>query len=139
VFKKAAIVLAVSAAGLLAVSPLAFAGDYSGDGGHGHHGHHGHDHDGDHDDHDGDHGDHDGDHDGHGHGHGRGHDEDSDYDGGSRTHVQSGLVNLQDVGVQVPVQACNNSILTGVLGILSLGQHSSDSHDGKCSQRNSDN
>jgi hypothetical protein len=131
VFKKAAIVLAVSAAGLLAVSPLAFAGDYSGDGGHGHHSHKGHDggHDGDNDDNDGDHGDHDG--------HGRGHNDDSDYDGGRSTHLQSGLVNLQDVGVQVPVQACNNSILTGVLGILSFGQHSSDSHDGKCGQSNS--
>ena len=130
-FKKAAIVLAVSAAGLLAVSPLAFAGDYSGDGGHGHHSHKGHDggHDGDNDDNDGDHGDHDG--------HGRGHNDDSDYDGGRSTHLQSGLVNLQDVGVQVPVQACNNSILTGVLGILSFGQHSSDSHDGKCGQSNS--
>jgi len=130
VFKKAAIVLAVSAAGLLAVSPLAFAGDYSGDGGHGHHSHKGHDggdHDGnDDDDNDGDHGD-----------HGRGHNDDSDYDGGRSTHLQSGLVNLQDVGVQVPVQACNNSILTGVLGILSFGQHSSDSHDGKCGQSNS--
>jgi hypothetical protein len=94
VFKKAGIVLAVSAAGLLAVSPLAFAGDYGGD------------HDGD------------------------------DDNGGNRTHVQSGLVNLQDVGVQVPVQACNNSILTGALGILSLGTSNSDSHDGKCGQKN---
>ena len=109
-FKKAGIVLAVSAAGLLAVSPLAFAGDYSDhDGGHGHHKHHG-----------GDDGDHGGD----------------DDNGGNRTHVQSGLVNLQDVGVQVPVQACNNSILSGALGILSLGTSNSDSHDGKCGQKN---
>jgi ABC-type Zn2+ transport system substrate-binding protein/surface adhesin len=122
VFKKAGIVLAVSAAGLLAVSPLAFAGDYSdNDGGHGHHSKHhgGDDNDGDHD---GDHGDHDG-------------DDDND-NGGNRTHLQSGLVNLQDVGVQVPVQACNNSILTGALGILSLGTSNSDSHDGKCGQKN---
>lgn len=119
-FKKAGIVLAVSAAGLLAVSPLAFAGDYSDkDGGHGHHSkHHGDD------------GDDDGDHDG-----GHGGDDDN---GGDRTHVQSGLVNLQDVGVQVPVQACNNSILTGALGILSLGTSNSDSHDGKCGQKNDD-
>jgi hypothetical protein len=123
VFKKAGIVLAVSAAGLLAVSPLAFAGDYSGDdGGHGHHGKHhgGGDHDGDHGDHGG-RGDHDG---------------DDDDNGGDRTHLQSGLVNLQDVGVQVPVQACNNSILSGALGILSLGTSNSDSHDGKCGQKN---
>lgn len=117
-FKKAGIVLAVSAAGLLAVSPLAFAGDYNDDGGHGHHGKH---HGGDDGDDDGGHGgDHDGDHD----------------NGGNRTHLQSGLVNLQDVGVQVPVQACNNSILTGALGILSLGTSNSDSHDGKCGQKN---
>lgn len=117
-FKKAGIVLAVSAAGLLAVSPLAFAGDYSGDdGGHGHHRHHGGD--------DGDRGHHGGDHDGN-----------DDDNGGNRTHLQSGLVNLQNIGVQVPVQACNNSILSGALGILSLGTSNSDSHDGKCRQGN---
>jgi hypothetical protein len=64
-------------------------------------------------------------HDHHGH---RGH--------GDSAHVQGGLVNIQDVGVQVPIQACNNSILEGVLGILSSHQRSSDSHDGKCNQRN---
>ena len=112
-FKKAGIVLAVSAAGLLAVSPLAFAGDYSDDdGGHGHH--HSHSH------------------------HGGGHDGDNndDNDGGNSVHVQKGLVNLQDVGVQAPIQACNNSLLSGVLGILSIGQSNSDSHDGKCGQSN---
>ena len=132
-FKKAGIVLAVSAAGLLAVSPLAFAGDYSDkDGGHGHHSKH-HGDDGDDDgDHDGGHGGDDGDHGG---GH-RDHDGNDDDNGGNSTHLQSGLVNLQDVGVQVPVQACNNSILTGALGILSLGTSNSDSHDGKCGQSN---
>jgi hypothetical protein len=52
-------------------------------------------------------------------------------------HIQGGLINIQDVGVQIPIQACNNSILEGVLGILSSGQRNSDSHDGKCGQRNS--
>lgn len=37
--KKAGIVVAAAAAGLLAVSPLAFAGDKGEDGHHGHHGH----------------------------------------------------------------------------------------------------
>jgi hypothetical protein len=91
VFIKAGIVVATAAAGILAVSPLAFASE-------GHHHHH-----------------------------------DSD-----RADVQAGLVNLQHIGVQVPVQLCNNSILEGALGILSSGQHNSDSHDGKCKQRNSD-
>jgi hypothetical protein len=54
-------------------------------------------------------------------------------------HIQGGLINIQDVGVQIPIQACNNSILEGVLGILSSGQRNSDSHDGKCGQRNSAN
>ena len=89
---KAGIVVATAAAGILAVSPMAFASD-----GH-HHGHH----------------------------------------DGDRADVQSGLVNLQHIGAQVPVQLCNNSIAEGALGILSSGQHNDDSHDGKCKQRNSD-
>ena len=113
-FKKAGIVLAVTAAGLLVASPLAFAGDYGDDdGGHGHHGH-SRDHDGDDDD-----------------------DNGGDDDGGNSVHVQKGLVNLQNVGVQAPIQACNNSLLSGTLGILSLGQSNEDSHDGKCGQSNS--
>ncbi|HTF48124.1 MAG TPA: hypothetical protein VK735_11800 [Pseudonocardia sp.] len=116
-FKKAGIVLAVSAAGLLVASPLAFAGDYGDDDGG--HGHHSRDHDGgDDDDNGGDNG--------------------GDDDGGNSVHVQKGLINLQDVGVQAPIQACNNSLLSGTLGILSLGQRNSDSHDGKCGQSNSD-
>jgi hypothetical protein len=57
---------------------------------------------------------------------------------GDRADVQGGLVNLQHIGVQVPVQLCNNSILEGTLGVLAGHQRNSDSHDGKCSQRNSD-
>jgi len=87
VLKKAGIVVAAAAAGLLAVSPLAFA-----DGGLG------------------------------------------ILDG---AHGQVGLVNVQDSAVQVPIQACNNSVIEGVLGILSKGQENSDSHDGDCHQDNS--
>ena len=87
--KKAGIVTATAAAGLLALSPLAMA---------------------------------------HGGGHRHG-----DHDG----NTQSGLLNLQNTNVQVPIQACNNSIVEGVLGILAKDQKNSDSHKGKCSQDNS--
>ena len=82
--KKAGIVVAAAAAGLLAVSPLAFANGIL-DGAHG----------------------------------------------------QLGLVNVQDSAVQVPIQACNNSVIEGALGILAKGQKNSDSHDGDCDQDNS--
>ena len=82
--KKAGIVVAAAAAGLLAVSPLAFA--------------------------------------------------DGILDG---AHGQLGLVNVQDSAVQVPIQACNNSVIEGVLGILAKDQENSDSHDGDCHQKNS--
>ncbi|WP_084215986.1 hypothetical protein [Pseudonocardia spinosispora] len=82
--KKAGIVVAAAAAGLLAVSPLAFAHDHDSDG-----------------------------------------------------NSQKGLVNLQNTNVQVPVQACNNSVLEGVVGILAKGQENKDSHKGKCKQDNS--
>ena len=82
--KKAGIVVAAAAAGLLAVSPLAYADGILGG-----------------------------------------------------AHGQIGLVNVQDSAVQVPIQACNNSVIEGVLGILSKGQENSDSHDGDCHQDNS--
>jgi hypothetical protein len=85
VLKKAGIVVAAAAAGLLAVSPLAFADDGLLGGAHG----------------------------------------------------QLGLVNVQDSAVQVPVQACNNSVIEGTLGILAGHQKNSDSHDGDCHQKNS--
>jgi hypothetical protein len=84
VLKKAGIVAAAATAGLLAVSPLAFA--------HGHDKHHG--------------------------------------------NVQHGLLNLQNTNVQVPIQACNNSVLEGVVGILAKDQKNKDSHKGKCKQDN---
>jgi hypothetical protein len=73
VLKKAGIVVATAAAGLLAVSPLAFAS----------------------------------------------------------------ILDVSDIGVQVPVQACNNSVVEGVLGVLAKDQKNSDSHDGECKQKNS--
>jgi len=103
VLKKAGIVVATAAAGLLAVSPLAFAGDYGG-GGHDHGDHHSHHH----------------------------HKKvacklDNSVDNG-RTNRQRGLVNIQNTNVSVPIQACNNSVIEGVLGILAKGQHNKDSH-----------
>jgi hypothetical protein len=83
VLKKAGIVVAAAAAGLLAVSPLAFA--------------------------------------------------DGILDG---AHGQLGLVNVQDSAVQVPVQACNNSVIEGVLGVFAKDQENKDSHDGDCKQKN---
>ena len=113
---KAAIVATTAAASLVAVSPMAFAGDYRGDhDGRGHHSHH----DGD----DDDSGGHDGrDNDG---------DRTSCSQDNSADHGRSGrgggLINVSDVNVQVPVQACGNDILSGVLGIVAKDQenHSS--------------
>lgn len=87
--KKTGVVLAASMAGVLVMSPLAFAHDGGG------HRHHDHGHSG-----------------------------------------SGGLLNVSDIGVGVPVQLCNNSILSGVLGILSGGNSNNDSHNGKCSQSN---
>jgi hypothetical protein len=86
VLKKAGIVTAAATAGLLAVSPLAFA-------------------------------------------HGSGH---HHRDG----NTQSGLVNLQNTNVQIPVQACNNSVIEGVLGVLAKDQKNKDSHKGHCKLHN---
>jgi hypothetical protein len=69
---------------------------------------------------------HDSDHGHHGRGHGHGH-------GGG-----GGLINVSDIGVQVPVQLCNNSIIEGTLGILARNQSNDDSHDGDCRQGNRD-
>jgi len=83
VLKKAGIVVAAATAGVLAVSPMAFA-----------HSHHRH---------------------------------------GSE---QRGLINLQNTNVSVPVQACNNSVIEGVVGILAKDQRNKDSHKGRCNLRN---
>jgi hypothetical protein len=86
VLKKAGIVVAVAAAGLLAATPFAFADD-----------------------------------------------------GGvlNGAHGQVGFVNVQDSAAQVPVQACNNSVVEGTAGLAAAKQKNSDSHDGDCDQDNS--
>jgi ABC-type Zn2+ transport system substrate-binding protein/surface adhesin len=117
VLKKAGIVLAAATAGVLALSPLAFAGDYSnGDNGD----HHGHHHDnGDDDDNGGD----------HDHEHGAAcYQKNKAKDDADGLHAQGGLINVQDVTVQVPIQACNNSVIEGVLGILAHDQKNEDHH-----------
>lgn len=151
---KAAIIAATAAGSLLAVSPLAFAGDYPGGSDKSHH----KSHDGNHkkkDDHkkkdckcDKDHDkDWKGDHgnwggpggwgDGGGHG-GRGGDWDRDrggHGGGSYQntsavnggHGGGGLINLSGNSVQVPVQLSNNNILHNI-GLGILGRGSADSH-----------
>lgn len=94
--KKTGIVVATAAAGLLALSPLAFAGDYDGD-----------------DDNGGDDSSH--------------HEDSADVNceqDNSATHENEGededggLISISDNSVQVPVQACGNDILSGVVGIL---------------------
>jgi hypothetical protein len=98
VLKKAGIVVAAATAGLLALSPLAFAGDY--DGGHDGDGHHSHSH-----------------HDGDGH---HGHNVDCKQDNSikNKDAEQRGLLNVQNTNAQVPIQACNNSVIEGAAGIL---------------------
>lgn len=101
--KKAGIVVAATTAGLLALSPLAFAGDYDGD--------------------------HDGDHDGksrHHHSKKVACEQDNSVENGD--NEQRGLVNVNATSVQVPIQACNNSVIEGVLGILSKDLSNEDSH-----------
>ena len=80
--KKAGIVVAATSAGLLAISPLAFA-----------QGHRHHDNDG---------------------------------------NDQRALIGLQNTNLSIPVQACNDSIIEGVLGVLAKDQRNSDSHKGRC-------
>ncbi|MBV9313948.1 MAG: hypothetical protein JO100_09440 [Pseudonocardia sp.] len=70
--KKAGIVVAAASAGLLAVSPLAFA--------------------------------------------------------------QGGLISVDDDTVQVPIQACGNDIITGVIGILAKDQKNKQDGDVHCDQ-----
>ncbi|WP_028925212.1 hypothetical protein [Pseudonocardia acaciae] len=112
--KKAGIVLAATAAGLLSVSPLAFAGDYNSDddykdkdcgscGGHSHE-----------------------------------HKKYKEYHRDGDRTVQSGLVNLNNTGVQVPAQACGNSvnILSGAFGILGSAKNET-KNNVDCKQSNS--
>ena len=89
--KKAGIVVATAAAGLLAVSPLAFAGDFEGD----------------------DNGD------------DSSHEDSADVNceqDNSATHEgddgDGSLISVSGNSIQVPIQACGNDILSGVVGIL---------------------
>jgi hypothetical protein len=61
--------------------------------------------------------------------HGDGHDR-----GGNH---QRGVVNSQNNNVSAPVQACNNSVGEGNVGVASRGQKNKDSHTGCCSLNNS--
>lgn len=90
--KKAGIVVATAAAGLLSVSPLAFAGDYESD-----------DHDSD----------------------DSSHEDSADVNceqDNSATHEgddeDGSLISISDNSIQVPIQACGNDVLSGVIGIL---------------------
>lgn len=90
--KKAGIVVAVVLAGVLSVSPLAFATDSR------------------------------------------------DQGGGKPKEVhQSGLVNVSDTTLQVPIQACGNDIgvLSGAFGLLLGSAQNSKESDTDCSQNNS--
>jgi hypothetical protein len=88
------------------VSPLAFAGDYEGD--HDHHGHHHHHHHGNHD-----------------HNGGR-----CDQDNSVKNRARgrdSGLISISRNTIQIPIQACNNSVIEGTLGILAKDLSNNDS------------
>lgn len=100
--KKAGIVVATATAGLLAVSPLAFAGDYGDD------------------DHDGDHGD------------DRDSSSFCEQDNEASNDVEGedgGLISVSNNNVQVPIQACGNDILSGAVGILSFDEISNESNE----------
>ncbi|GAA5151878.1 hypothetical protein GCM10023321_19690 [Pseudonocardia eucalypti] len=50
---------------------------------------------------------------------------------------QKGLINLNGTAVQVPIQACNNSVVEGVVGVLAKDLSNEDEHNGECDQENS--
>jgi len=114
VLKKAGIVVAAAAAGLLALSPLAFAGDKGDD-----YDHHGYDH----------------------HGSSSVEVEENSNEANEETN---GLVNVSGNNVNVPIQACNNNIpianlvpvsdVTGIISLLQLGGSNSVETDESCTQ-----
>jgi hypothetical protein len=115
-FVKAGIVAAVAAASLVAVSPLAFAGDYGSDS----KGHHKSSKD---DDDDNDRGDH------------KSWKKHRDDDGDCNGDVNQvnngdsrGLINVSGVNAAVPVNVCDNDIISGVLGVLSKDLTNNDNH-----------
>ncbi|MDQ2706633.1 MAG: hypothetical protein M3Z25_02920 [Actinomycetota bacterium] len=103
---KAGIVVSAAAATLLAVSPLAFAGDYSDDGGHSHHKSHDKERNRGH------------------RGSGDCNQETNQSNGGD----SSGLINVSHINAAVPIAACDNDILSGVLGVLSSGLSNKSNH-----------
>jgi len=46
------------------------------------------------------------------------------------------LIGIDDNTIQIPIQACNNSVIEGSLGIIAKGVSNHDSHDGDCDQDN---
>jgi hypothetical protein len=113
VLKKAGIVVATSAAALLAVSPLAFAGDYNDDNGGGN-GHHSRSHKSNNNDDSGS----------------CRQDNRADNHSESRRRGGGGLIDISRNAIQVPVQACNNNIVNNVVvGVLSKNQ-SAESRNG---------
>jgi hypothetical protein len=52
--------------------------------------------------------------------------------------VPTGLINIDDNDLQVPVQACNNNIVNNVvIGVLSKNQKAKSKNKGSCKQKNS--
>ncbi|MBV9313947.1 MAG: hypothetical protein JO100_09435 [Pseudonocardia sp.] len=101
VLKKAGIIVAAAAAGLLAVSPLAFAGEYEGES-EGHHGHHEH------------------------HEQGVRCDQDNRVKNNSDSDADRALIEVNHLTVQVPVQLCGNKVVSGVLGVIAKDQYNED-------------
>lgn len=108
--KKAGIVVATSAAALLAVSPLAFAGEYSSDNGGGGGGNHSRSHKSNNN---------------------RGDcDQSNSANQSGRQRGGGGIVDISRNTIQVPIQACNNNVINNVIvGILAKNQ-SADSRNG---------
>ncbi|MBO0848561.1 MAG: hypothetical protein J2P20_03800 [Pseudonocardia sp.] len=66
------------------------------------------------------------------------HDSDRTHGDGKHT-VQSGLVNVSDTTLQVPVQACGNDVgvLSGAFGLLLGSASNTEDKDVDCDQNNS--
>jgi hypothetical protein len=64
---------------------------------------------------------------------------DSEGRGGGKHTEQSGLVNVSDITVQAPIQACGNDVgvLSGAFGLLLGSASNTEDKDVDCSQDNS--
>jgi hypothetical protein len=119
---KSGIMLATAATGLLVGSPLAYAACNKD--------HHGHTK-GDHGHTKGDHGHRGGGHDNDGNKPVRHESKSGDCNGNvNQANVgnSSGLVNVSNVNLAVPINACGNDILSGALGILAHDLRNNDNH-----------